>query len=57
MQMWVDACTGMEKEKMKELCMPGKEDECADLYYNIIMSYVYIYIMYNYALCAFILTH
>ena len=43
MQMWVDACTGMEKEKMKELCMPGKEDECADLYYNIIMSYVYIY--------------
>ena len=56
MQMWVDACTGMEKEKMKELCMPGKEDECTDLYY--IMSYVYIILyMYNYALCAFILTH
>ena len=35
MQMWVDVCaTPMEKKKMEELCMTGKEDECADLYVN-----------------------
>ena len=35
MQVWVDACTTlMEKETMKEVCMSGKEDECADLYVN-----------------------
>ena len=34
-QVWVDACTIiLEKDKMKELCMSGKEDECADLYVN-----------------------
>ena len=34
-QVWEDACAiSMEKEKMKELCMSGKEDECADLYVN-----------------------
>ena len=35
MQVWVDACGAlMEKDKMKEVCMSGKEDECADLYVN-----------------------
>ena len=34
-QVWVDACGAqMEKDKMKELCTSGKEDECADLYVN-----------------------
>ena len=34
-QVWVDACAaGMEKDKMKEMCTSGKEDECADLYVN-----------------------
>ena len=34
-QVWVDACgTGMEKNKMEELCTSGKEHECADLYVN-----------------------
>ena len=35
MQVWEEACNAqMEKEKMKELFMSGKEDECADLYVN-----------------------
>ena len=34
-QVWKDACGDlMEREKMKELCTSGKEDECADLYVN-----------------------
>jgi hypothetical protein len=34
-QVWVDACGApMEKDKMEELCMSGKKDECADLYVN-----------------------
>ena len=34
-QVWKDACAVlMEKEKMEELCMSGKEAECADLYVN-----------------------
>jgi hypothetical protein len=33
-QVWEDACTVMEKDKMEELCMSGKQDECADLYVN-----------------------
>ena len=32
---WEDACFAlMEREKMKELCMSGKEDECVDWYVN-----------------------
>ena len=31
-QVWVDV--GMGKDKMKELYMSGKEDECTDLYVN-----------------------
>ena len=35
MQVWEDACYApMEKDKMKEVCTSGKEDECADLYVN-----------------------
>ena len=35
MQVWEDACAApMEKKKMKEVYMSGKEDECADLYVN-----------------------
>jgi hypothetical protein len=34
MQVWEDACDFLMKDKMKELCMSGKEDECADLYVN-----------------------
>jgi hypothetical protein len=34
MQVWEEVCAPMEKDKMKELCMTGKEDECADLYVN-----------------------
>ena len=35
MQVWEGACAHpVEKEKMKELYMSGKEDECADLYVN-----------------------
>ena len=35
MQVWEDACYAiMEKGKMKEVYMSGKEDECADLYIN-----------------------
>jgi hypothetical protein len=34
MQVWVDACDILEAKKMKELCMSGKENECADLYVN-----------------------
>ena len=35
MQVWEGTCVfPMEKEKMKELCMSGKVDECADLYVN-----------------------
>ena len=34
-QVWEDACGApMEKEKMRDLCMSRKEDECADLYVN-----------------------
>ena len=34
-QVWVDACgLAREREKMKELHISGKEDECADLYVN-----------------------
>jgi hypothetical protein len=34
-QVWVDACVAlMEKDKMNEVCISGKEDECADLYVN-----------------------
>ena len=34
-QVWKGACdTLMERRKMEELCMSGKEDECADLYVN-----------------------
>ena len=34
-QVWVDACAAeMERRKMEEVCMSGKEDECADLYVN-----------------------
>ena len=34
-QVWEDACiAAMGEDKMKELCMSGKEDECADLYVN-----------------------
>jgi hypothetical protein len=34
-QVWVGAYeTIMEKGKMEELCMSGKENECADLYVN-----------------------
>ena len=36
-QVWEDgiACVAaMGEDKMKELCMSGKEDECADLYVN-----------------------
>ena len=32
-QVWVDACQKKEK-KMEEVCMSGKEDECADFYVN-----------------------
>ena len=33
MRIWESACaTGMEKDKMNELCMFGKEDECANVY-------------------------
>ena len=35
MQVWEDACAApMEKDKMKEVYMSGKDDECADLYIN-----------------------
>ena len=35
MLVWEDACgVGMEEEKMKEVCMSGKEDECAVIYVN-----------------------
>ena len=34
-QVWEDACGArMEEDKMEEVCMSGKEDECADLYVN-----------------------
>ena len=34
-QVWEDACVaGMERRKMTEVCISGKEDECADLYVN-----------------------
>jgi hypothetical protein len=34
-QVWEDACDAvMERNKMKEVCTSGKEDECADLYVN-----------------------
>ena len=34
-QVWKDACDAvMEKEKVTEVCISGKEDECADLYVN-----------------------
>ena len=33
-QVWVDACGAPMEDKIKELCMSGKEDECADLYVN-----------------------
>ena len=45
MQVWVDACGAqMEKEKMKEVYISGKQDECADLYvnYNPYSSWEYI---------------
>jgi hypothetical protein len=44
-QVWEDACgTEMEEEKMKELCVSGKEDECADLYvnYNLYSSWEWL---------------
>jgi hypothetical protein len=44
-QVWKDACIAeMEEKKMKELCISGKEDECADLYvnYNPFSSWEYI---------------
>ena len=44
-QVWVDACgPPMEEDKMEELCMSGKEDECADLYvnYNPYSSWEYL---------------
>ena len=35
MQVWVDACaTRVEKDRMKEVYMSGKEGECADLFVN-----------------------
>ena len=35
LQVWVDACAAsMEKMKMEEVYMSGKEGECADLYIN-----------------------
>jgi hypothetical protein len=35
LEVWVGACAiPVEIRKMKELCMSGKEDECADLYVN-----------------------
>ena len=38
-QVWVDACDAeMEREKMEEVCMSGKDDECADLYVNYIYN-------------------
>ena len=43
LQVWVDACTAdMEREKMEEMYMSGKEYECADLYvnYNLYSSWV-----------------
>ena len=33
-QVWVDASLAGVKDKMKEVCMSGKDDECADLYVN-----------------------
>jgi hypothetical protein len=33
-QVWKDACDPIERDKMEEVCMSGKEDECADLYVN-----------------------
>ena len=34
-EVWVGACDdAMERMKMIELCLSGKEDECADLYVN-----------------------
>ena len=34
-QVWEDACAlAVEREKMKDLYMSGKEDECADWYVN-----------------------
>ena len=39
MQVWKDACGApMDWEKMKEMCVSGKEDECADLYVNYNLS-------------------
>ena len=33
-QVWKDACTVVERDKMEELCTSGKEDDCTDLYVN-----------------------
>ena len=34
-EVWVGACYyKQEVDKMRELCLSGKEDECADLYVN-----------------------
>jgi hypothetical protein len=38
-EVWVDACYAyMEEDKMREVCISGKEDECADLYVNYNLS-------------------
>ena len=45
LQVWEDACyNSMERNKMKEVYMSGKEDECADLYvnYNRYSSWEYL---------------
>jgi hypothetical protein len=34
MQVWEYTFGAQMEDKMKELCMSGKEDECADLYVN-----------------------
>ena len=44
-QVWVDACGApMEKKKMEEVYILGKEGECADLYvnYNPYSSWEYL---------------
>ena len=33
-QVWVDASLAGVKDKMKEVCISSKDDECADLYVN-----------------------
>jgi hypothetical protein len=33
-QVWEDVRAPLEEKKIKELCMSGKADECADMYVN-----------------------